>query len=171
MRHRALILAAMLLAAPALAGDLPAGGAGGRYVIGPARDGFVRLDTATGAASHCAVTDGTWRCEPLPGDDAALKSRVDALSADVARLTAAVSALDARLANLPAVKPPPSRTRAAKPRPPAGRPAARRRPPPEARRRRRAIYAGRVLKPSVAATSSRTIPGSVMACPASATGR
>ncbi len=108
MRHRALILAAMLLAAPALAGDLPAGGAGGRYVIGPARDGFVRLDTATGAASHCAVTDGAWRCEPLPGDDAALKTRVDALSADVARLTAAVSALDARLANLPAVKPPPA---------------------------------------------------------------
>ncbi len=99
MRRLTVALAsAGLLAASALAADTAP--APGRYAIGPSADGFVRLDTASGAVSHCVQTNGVWRCEPMAGDDGALRSRLDALAAEVKRLTAAVAALDARVATI-----------------------------------------------------------------------
>ena len=77
----------------------------GRYAIGPSADGFVRLDTTTGAVSHCIQAGGVWRCEPLAADDT-LKSRIDALAAEVKRLSAAVAALDARVAGIAPVPAP-----------------------------------------------------------------
>ena len=99
--HRCLHLAlavALFVAAPAVADEAPPGA--GRYSLGASKDGFVRLDTATGAVSHCRQWDGVWRCETLPGEDAALNARLDALSGEVARLSAALAALDSRVAAL-----------------------------------------------------------------------
>ena len=97
MRRLIVALAGVsLLAASAIAADtVPAPG---RYAIGPSADGFVRLDTTSGAVSHCVQTNGVWRCEPMAGGDSALEARLDALAAEVKRLTAAVAALDARVA-------------------------------------------------------------------------
>ena len=94
--RRLLVLLALASAgvAPALAEDA------GRYALSASRDGFVRLDTATGAVSHCRPDKGTWRCEPLAADDGNVRLRVDALATEVAKLTAAVSVLDARVAAL-----------------------------------------------------------------------
>ena len=49
----------------------PAGA--GRYALNAARDGFVRLDTATGAVSHCSQEAGVWHCDTIAGEDATLK--------------------------------------------------------------------------------------------------
>lgn len=96
MRRRTALAAIILAAVPALAADLP--DAAGRFTLGPSRDGFVRLDTKTGAVSHCATNAGVWTCEPLPQpQDTALKAKVEALTAAVARLTATVAALDDRV--------------------------------------------------------------------------
>ncbi|HVY20785.1 MAG TPA: hypothetical protein VHA70_12020 [Bauldia sp.] len=88
----------IVLAAAFLAAAASAHAEEGRYVLSAARDGFVRLDTATGAASHCAPTRGVWRCEPLPIEE----TRLDALATEVAALTAKVAALSARVGALPA---------------------------------------------------------------------
>ena len=95
--HIAAVLAgAICLATPALSDDALAPG---RYALGPSKDGFVRLDTRTGAVSHCSPTDGVWRCDPLP-QETAMTTRLNALSAEVEKLSAALAALDARVAGL-----------------------------------------------------------------------
>jgi hypothetical protein len=88
----------IVLAAAFLAAAASAHAEEGRYVLSAARDGFVRLDTVTGAASHCAAAKGVWRCEPLPIEE----SRLNALATEVAALSAKVAALSARVAALPA---------------------------------------------------------------------
>lgn len=98
MRRIIASVAIVMLAGSALAADTAP--APGRYAIGPSADGFVRLDTTSGAVSHCVQAEGVWRCEPLAANDGALKSRLDALAAEVKRLTAAVAALDARVAGI-----------------------------------------------------------------------
>ena len=96
MRRLIVAFAGLLLAAPAFAADeFP-----GRYTLGQSADGFVRLDTETGAVSHCAPQDGVWHCAPLAAESSAISKKLDALSANVTRLTAAVAALNARVAAL-----------------------------------------------------------------------
>jgi hypothetical protein len=80
-----------------LALALPAHAEDARYALSPSRDGFVRLDTVTGAASHCASVKGVWRCEPLQIES----NRLDALATEVAALKAKVAALAANIAALP----------------------------------------------------------------------
>ncbi len=93
----AFILASAALAVPAAAQDgaPPAG----RYQLSSSADSsFVRLDTRTGAVSHCRQESGVWRCEPIM-DSAladrltALSTRVDHVSADLDRLSRRVDAL------------------------------------------------------------------------------
>jgi len=95
MRRLLFATAAVLVVAPVIAGDAPAGA--GRYELAPSDTGFIRLDTATGATSHCAPRDGVWYCEPLAAVDDAVQARLDALAAEVTNLSAALSALTARL--------------------------------------------------------------------------
>jgi hypothetical protein len=64
-----------------------------RFTLDSSGAGFVRLDTATGAVTHCSVTNGTWTCDPILAPDEGLGPRVDALAGDVARLTAEMAAL------------------------------------------------------------------------------
>ena len=94
MRRLLFATAVVLVVAPVIAGDAPAGA--GRYELAPSDTGFVRLDTQTGATSHCAPRDGVWFCEPLATDDA-VAARLDALAAEVTKLSAALSELTARL--------------------------------------------------------------------------
>lgn len=87
--------------------------AAGRYELAPSDNGFIRLDTGTGATSHCGEKGGVWYCEPLAEAGGATAARLDALTGEVAELAAALSALTARfdaltarldqLAALPAV--------------------------------------------------------------------
>jgi hypothetical protein len=79
----------------------------GRFALSASRDGVVRLDTATGAVSHCRPVKGIWRCETLPVE----QSRLDALATEVAALTAKVAALNGSIAApQPAAAPAPSAT-------------------------------------------------------------
>ena len=41
----------------------------GRYVLQPAGDGVIRLDTKTGALVHCNAASGSWTCRPLDAPD------------------------------------------------------------------------------------------------------
>jgi hypothetical protein len=70
-----------------------------RYALSASKDGFVRLDTATGAVSHCRPLGGVWKCEPIAGVD---DSRFQALAAEVAKLTADVALLGHRVDDLAA---------------------------------------------------------------------
>jgi uncharacterized coiled-coil protein SlyX len=75
----AVVLSAM--ASGACAEELP-----GRYTITPMGDGFLRLDTTTGAVSVCSRTSTGFACEGAADDVAALKQEVDRLSRKVEAL-------------------------------------------------------------------------------------
>ncbi|MCW5696178.1 MAG: hypothetical protein KIS96_05510 [Bauldia sp.] len=93
-------LAAMLMtAAPAAAQQ-----AGGRFQLTQEGDGFLRLDTESGAVSFCQQVEGAWRCAPAdmtePGEQqaefetalAALTERLIVIETLLADLTAAPAA-------------------------------------------------------------------------------
>ena len=94
-----LAIACIAVIIPAAAQDnLPPAG---RYQLAPGEgSSFVRLDTRTGAVSHCRQQAGVWHCEPIVDSSvrseiAALADKVDRLSADLDRLTQRVEALTA----------------------------------------------------------------------------
>jgi hypothetical protein len=105
-----LLVGTLLLAVPALGQDsaLPLG----RYQIAPDADGFVRLDTRTGALTHCGKRDGAWRCDVLAEERSDLVERVAALRDEMASLTAGLDRLASRLSTIedklgaPAAAPP-----------------------------------------------------------------
>lgn len=81
---RALVLAASLacFAWPAFAqsaGDPPAT-ENGRYSMTPTADGFLRLDTRTGAVSLCKVENGAARCQAAAEERIALQDEIDRLA-------------------------------------------------------------------------------------------
>jgi hypothetical protein len=80
-------------AALALVLASPAGADAGRYVLKEIDGGFIRLDTETGAVSHCRSRDEQWRCELVADAQAALQD-------EIARLTEENAALEQRLAEL-----------------------------------------------------------------------
>ena len=70
----------------------------GRYQIAPDEDGFVRLDTRTGAMTHCGKREGAWRCDVLAEERSDVDRRLDALAGKVEALSAEVARLAKRLA-------------------------------------------------------------------------
>jgi len=54
----------------------------GRYRMSPVEDGFVRLDTETGAMSLCAKKDQSWSCTAMADDQAELSQRIEQLEAE-----------------------------------------------------------------------------------------
>lgn len=84
-------LAVIVLGAPAFAAD--ATPEAGRYSMTPAANGFLRLDTRTGAVSLCVVNGATngVECRAAADDRAALGDEID-------RLTKKNAELEARLA-------------------------------------------------------------------------
>jgi len=86
--------AALFAAVPAFAqNSAPAG----RYQIAPDENGFIRLDTETGALSHCRKDAGAWRCDVLVEEQSNLDRRIDALDGRVAALTGEIGRLTGRL--------------------------------------------------------------------------
>jgi outer membrane murein-binding lipoprotein Lpp len=99
------VIAGLLLTA-LCAVSAPAQEQPGRFQIAPGEGGgFVRLDTRTGAVSHCAMRADGWFCEPIPGADSGLAATVEALSAEVARLRQEVNRLSAEVAALRSAPP------------------------------------------------------------------
>jgi len=78
-----LAAAALLAAMPVLAQQ-----AGGRFQLTQEGDGFLRLDTESGAVSFCQQVDGAWRCTP---------AEITEPGAEQAELEAALAVLTERL--------------------------------------------------------------------------
>ncbi len=57
----------------------------GRFALSPVADGFLRLDTRTGAVSTCSNKSG-WTCRLVPDERAALDTEIGRLHADNRRL-------------------------------------------------------------------------------------
>jgi hypothetical protein len=57
----------------------------GRFTLSPVAEGFLRLDTRTGAVSTCANKNG-WTCRLVPDERAALDTEIGRLQADNKRL-------------------------------------------------------------------------------------
>jgi hypothetical protein len=94
LRFGAIVVPLLLVAAPAcFAGDEP-----GRYSLAPAGSDFLRLDSATGALSHCRQKLGGWSCEGVTDDLSALKQEVERLSTETEELKARLAKAEADLA-------------------------------------------------------------------------
>ena len=89
---RLLVVAAMFVA---LSAPVRGGADSGRFVLKKVEDGFLRLDTGTGAVSHCAPKSGQWVCTSLADDVAALQRQVENLKRDNARLRKKLDRLQA----------------------------------------------------------------------------
>jgi hypothetical protein len=113
--RRLLPFATIILATAAVAAEAPETG---RYLIGASSEGFVRLDTRTGATSHCTRQEGVWRCQPVIEESGAITARLDALSADVFGLAAALTELTVRVDALAVVPDQPASTEAVEAAPP-----------------------------------------------------
>jgi hypothetical protein len=85
MQARVTVLA-LALVLPAAAPSSFAAEEPGRYSMVPAGDGFLRLDSATGAVSICSQKPGGWTCESVADDVLALKQEVDRLSRETEAL-------------------------------------------------------------------------------------
>lgn len=87
----------LLLGWPAVAEEAAPGP--GRYQFAPDGDGFVRLDTETGAIAHCGRSEGRWRCD-VAADGPEFDHRIVALQQELAALEAELEDLRERLAVL-----------------------------------------------------------------------
>lgn len=82
----AVIIACLCAIAPAWAEDAPPGNAEGRYSFNKVADGFVRLDTQTGAVSLCQAHTVGWACQAVPEDRAVLENEISRLRRENAAL-------------------------------------------------------------------------------------
>lgn len=112
MRPSLILAPLLILAAPAMAEDTRPDA--GRYAVQPSDDGFVRLDTKTGATSHCTRREGLWHCDTIAKDRDELEAKVAALAVEVAALSAELGRLRGELAEtkaaLDGATPPAART-------------------------------------------------------------
>lgn len=95
---RGAVAAAVLTGAvilPAAAGEP------GRYTMLSTADGALRLDTETGAVSHCSRKGGGWVCESVADDRLALQREIDRLARENDNLRDELVTLQARLAPAP----------------------------------------------------------------------
>ncbi len=99
MRRIAILAVLGVLGWPAVADD--AGPGSGRYSVLPSSDGFIRIDTVTGAVSHCGKRDGAWYCDVLIEDRGLMERRLDALTAQIATLAERIDRLSTRIDTLP----------------------------------------------------------------------
>jgi hypothetical protein len=82
----AVAFAAALVAAPIAADDAAPDTAGGRYVFSKQADGFLRLDTQSGAVALCSQQPVGWACQAAPEDRALLESEIARLQSENAGL-------------------------------------------------------------------------------------
>lgn len=67
-----------------------------RYQLEKTDDGYVRMDTQTGAMSTCTETDDQLVCRMAADDREALEDETERLRGELERLDARVTALEAR---------------------------------------------------------------------------
>lgn len=91
---RRLLPFAAVVATAAVAAEAPEAG---RYLIGASAEGFVRLDTRTGATSHCTRQEAVWRCQPVIEEAGVLATRLDALAGEISGLAGALAELTGRV--------------------------------------------------------------------------
>ncbi|MCV0367824.1 hypothetical protein [Filomicrobium sp.] len=65
-----------------------------RYTMAPTDDGFVRLDTVTGAMSLCSKGDAGWSCKPMENSGKDPQSDIDKLKSENAELRAELRRLE-----------------------------------------------------------------------------
>ena len=69
----------------------------GRYTMHKTDDGFVRLDTETGAVSLCRKSAESWGCEPMAGTGPSLTAEVARLKSQNAELRAEIKRMEENL--------------------------------------------------------------------------
>lgn len=58
----------------------------GRYALSPVSEGFLRLDTRSGAVSICSSVNDSWVCRVVPDERTALDTEIGRLQADNKKL-------------------------------------------------------------------------------------
>ena len=89
--HRVLILiVTVMLTGPAVS----AAGITGRYVLEKVEQGFLRLDSETGAMALCTAKAGMWACENVKDQGLDLAAELGRLKAENDRLKARIAELE-----------------------------------------------------------------------------
>ena len=96
MRRIALLAALAALACPALAQEIIAPGDAGRYTMTQTPEGFIRLDTRTGAVALCTTAGGVAACRAGPEERSALEAEIARLSKENADLKMRLAAAPKR---------------------------------------------------------------------------
>ncbi|MCP8939477.1 hypothetical protein NK718_13205 [Alsobacter sp. SYSU M60028] len=81
----------MLAAVLAVAPSARAQDANGRFVMSPTPDGYLKMDTRTGAVSQCTRQGGDYQCRLTPDERTALQDEIDRLSRENAELRSRVA--------------------------------------------------------------------------------
>ena len=79
-------VAAAVLVGPAPAQEPTPDSGGGRYVFSKQADGFLRLDTQSGAVSLCREETVGWTCQAAPDDRALFEREIARLQSENAAL-------------------------------------------------------------------------------------
>jgi hypothetical protein len=66
----------------------------GRYVLEKVEQGFLRLDSETGAMALCTAKAGVWECDAIKDQGLDLTAELDRLRADNEKLKARVAELE-----------------------------------------------------------------------------
>jgi hypothetical protein len=82
----AIAIAAVILIGPACADEAAPDSEGGRYVFSKQANGFLRLDTRSGAVSLCSAQPVGWACQTAPEDRAVLENEIARLQSENAAL-------------------------------------------------------------------------------------
>jgi hypothetical protein len=90
----AIAVAVLLTGATAVAQPAP-DSENGRYALAPAGDGFLRLDTRTGAVSTCTTSGAGWACYVVPDERTAMDAEIGRLQAENDKLKSELAARDA----------------------------------------------------------------------------
>ena len=98
-RHSLSTLAAGVIASAILTSQAVAQDRAGRYTMHKAEDGFVRLDTQSGAMSLCRKSDDAWACEPMAGSHRADQRELAKLRRENAELREQIKQLGSRPAD------------------------------------------------------------------------
>ena len=98
LRYSLKVIAAGAFVSAVMTGQAVAQDKAGRYTMHKAEDGFVRLDTQSGAMSLCRKSDDAWACEPMAGSHRADQKELANLRRENAELRDQIK----RLEGLPA---------------------------------------------------------------------
>jgi hypothetical protein len=82
----AAVVAAAILGGPARADEATPDTEGGRYVFSKQANGFLRLDTQSGAVALCSEQPVGWTCQAAPEDRALFESEIARLQNENAAL-------------------------------------------------------------------------------------